>query len=122
MTLKESNITLLGDRVVIQLDKMLDHTITSSGVMVPNTELTETDGGKLTTRLSNKSHVPQGTVQLLSAKAQELLPELKIGDKVFVAQHSLNSSNYFYPDRTKLIQDFEGYICIPHTLIEAKIN
>lgn len=118
----EERITLLGDRVLIKLDKAVDHTLTESGILLPRTELAETDGGKLTTRLSNKNHLPQGTIILMSKKAQELLSEVSINDKVYVADHALNTSNYFYPDRTKLVQEFEGYICIPHILIEAKLN
>lgn len=121
MALKEK-LTLLGDRVVIQLENMTEHTITEAGIMIVNTELAETDGGRLTTKLSNKTYLAKGEILLLSEKARELLPSLTEGDKVYVAPHALNSSNYFNVDRTQLVQDFKGIICIPHTLIEAKLN
>lgn len=121
MALKEK-LTLLGDRVVIQLENMTEHTITEAGIMIVNTELAETDGGRLTTKLSNKTYLAKGEILLLSEKARELLPSLTEGDKVYVAPHALNSSNYFNVDRTQLVQDFKGIICVPHTLIEAKLN
>jgi len=54
---------------------------------------------------------------------EEFLIDVEVGDRVYVGQQTLSSNGYqFYPDRTKLVADFEGYVVVPHSLIEAKIN
>ena len=122
MTLEE-RITLLGDRVVIKLERQKEHSVTDGGIIMPHTELVESDSGtKMNTRVSDKKHLPIGEVILISSKASEALPEISIGDTVFVASHALNNTNHFYPNRDRLVQEFEGYICIPHILIEAKLK
>ncbi len=121
MTLIE-NLTLLGDRVIILLDKAQDHTKTEHGILIPLNELAETDGGKITTRTSSKMYLSKGTVLSLSATSKEKLPELNVNDRVYVTETANSPSYQFFPNRDRLVQDFEGYICIPHVLIEAKIN
>lgn len=121
MTLKE-RITLLGDRILIQLDEKKDHSISEGGIVIPDTELAETDGGRLTTRLTDKNYLTCGTILLMSEDAKTKLPTINEGDRVYVASHAVNPSNHFYIKREQLINQFAGIICIPHLLIEAKIN
>jgi len=121
-----NNIELIGDRVWIKLDEAQDHTTTESGILIPLNELTETDGGRVTTRPSDKKHLLKGTVVALSAyaatKFKELETSLSPGDKVYISKNAINAAYAFYPIRNALVIDFTGDICIPHTLIEAKIN
>lgn len=119
--------TLLGDRVVVLLDEMQDHTRTDSGILIPKNELAETDGGKVTTRTSGDKHLPQGTVIAVSSYSNSKFEEMNgfalvPGDRVYVTKTALSQSYYFYPDRTKMIQDFDGHVCVPHILIEAKLT
>ena len=121
-----NNIELIGDRVWIKLDEAQDHTTTSTGILIPLNELTETDGGRITTRPSDKKHLLKGTVVALSPYASTKLNELSTtllpNDRVYISKNALNSAYAFYPVRDALVIDFTGDICIPHTLIEAKIN
>lgn len=122
---RAKNMTLIGDRVLILLDQATD-TVTSSGVIIPKLEMVETDGGKLKSRPSDDSYLLQGTVLNLSLYAIEKFKDLSISlphnTKVLLASQAKNTSFHFFPDRTKLVQQFKGIVCVPHTLIEAKID
>jgi co-chaperonin GroES (HSP10) len=114
-------LTVFNDKVIVKLDEALDHTVTESGIIITLSELTETDGGRVTTRTSNKKHLTQGTVLAVAADAA-LKTNLSKGDRVYVAQHA-NSPNYqFFANRDNLVIDFDGTISIPYILIEGKIN
>lgn len=118
---------LLGDKVLIQLKEIQDHTKTEAGLFIPHNELTETDGGKVTTRPSGKKYYGEGEILQITKYANEKLMEtnglvslLKAGTKVLVSSQAMNNNIFhFYTDRSKLVQDFKGVIAIPHTLIEA---
>lgn len=120
-----TNIQLIGDRVLIQLDLAEDHTITDSGIVIPLAELTETDGGRITTRTSNQTFLYKGTVVNISeyakSKFREYGVEVNVNDRVFISKNALSPAHQFFIDRDKLVLDFTGMVCIPHTLIEAKI-
>lgn len=120
---KAKSLTLLGDRVVILLDFEEQETTTSSGIILPLTEIQETDGGKLKTRPALKRHLSQGTVLNISSLAVEKFKEegmsLDVDTQVYVASTALNQSFHFYPNRTQLVTTFSGFICVPHNLIEA---
>jgi len=111
---------------LIQLIQIQEHTKSEGGLWIPASELAETDGGKVTTRPSKQKYYAQGIILAMGAKAIEKLNEevsLNIGDNVLVSRQALSSDTFhFYMDRSKQVQDFKGLICIPHTLIESKIN
>lgn len=112
---------LLGDRVLIKLDEHPQHTTTESGIVIPQFEAATTDGGKPTAILSKMKYLYQGTVVALSKYAQEKLPSITPSTRVFIVPSTLSPAYQFFMDRSKLVIDFDGHICIPHTLIEAKI-
>lgn len=122
MTLKTEQLELLGDRVLVLLAKIEEHTITESGIFIPKNEVYESEGGKLMSRPSSKKHLSIGTIIAMSPLSHEKLPSLSIGDKVLVTETANSPSYQFFLDRDRLVNDFDGYICIPHILIEAKIN
>lgn len=112
--------------MLIQLNEIPDHTKTAAGLYIPLQDLAETDGGKVTTRPSKIKHYSVGKILNISPYAKEKLSEfnntLDVGDTVYIAKHTMSSDAFhFYMDRSKTVQDFKGLICIPHTLIEAKI-
>lgn len=117
-------LQLLGDRIIVLLDTAED-TTTESGIIIPLNELQETDGGKLKTRPSAKRHLSQGTILAIGDQARATIKEkqldINLNDRVYVTQQALTNSFNFFPDRTKLVQDFKGFIAIPLSLIEAKI-
>jgi len=123
---RSKNLTLLNDRIIVLLDELTEDPTTASGIILPPTELQETDGGKLKARPSNKRHLLQGTVLNISTTATEKFKELGIplntNDRVYLAPQTLTSSFHFYPDRTKLqnTSTFNGFVIVPHNLIEAK--
>ncbi len=121
MNNKISQLELLGDRVVILLDKAQDHTITDGGVIIPLFENGETDGGRPKSNLSHKKYLSVGTVVAISEVAKDKLPVL-VGDRVYVTPTAASANYQFLTDRSQLIENWDGYIAIPHTLIEAKIN
>ncbi len=120
------NLSLIGDRVVILLDKATDHTTTESGILIPLSELSETDGGRLTTRTSSQQYLMSGTVvgmsKFSSLKFEEQHTSITNGDRVYLSKSAVSPAYQFFPERSNLVIDFTGYICVPHTLIEAKIN
>lgn len=118
---------LIGDRILVQLDPLQDHTTTASGLVIPLNKVIETEGGRLTTELSKQKHLTQGTILKIGALAAKRLEEemspLSVGDRVYVSPQVVNGKHYEFPlDRTILTYDFEGHVAIPHSLIEAKIN
>lgn len=116
-------LKLLGDRVWVKLDEAVSHTETDSGIIIPLNELTETDGGRITTRPSNRKYFSSGTIVAISDKASELLSNsVKPGDKIYVNDRVVNKDYQFFPDRSKLVQDFKGHILISANYVEAKIN
>jgi co-chaperonin GroES (HSP10) len=122
----ENKFTLLGDRILVQLDAAPEVTTLESGVLLPSTEVYETEGGRQATRSAGTKYLTQGTVIALSALSNSKLAEsgiqLSPGDKVYVSSHSINSSFYFSIDRTQLSPIFSGLVAIPHVHIEAKLN
>jgi co-chaperonin GroES (HSP10) len=119
---KLPNLELLGDRVIILLDKAEDHTVTESGLIIPLFENAESDGGKPISKLSLKRYLSVGTVLALSATAQEKLPTINVGDRVYVTPSSASPNYQFLPDRSQLVEDWTGMISVSHILIEAKIK
>jgi co-chaperonin GroES (HSP10) len=125
-----SNLNLIGDRILIQLKEIQNHTRTEAGLYIPANVLAETDGGKVTTRPSGQKYYAEGTILNISQQATEkliednkIIPRNFIGDTVLIAKHTLNNDSFhFYVDRSKQVQDFKGVILIPHTLIEAIIT
>lgn len=122
-----TSLTLVGDRILIQLNEIEDYTVTKAGLYIPHNELEETEGGKIRTRPSGDKHYSVGKVLKLSDYSKNKLEELNVtvneGDTVFVAKTALNSENFhFHLDRKQKVQTFTGLIAIPHTLIEAIYN
>lgn len=123
-----SQLSLIGDRILILLDEALDHTTTETGIIIPLNNVIEKDSGRLGTELSKRKHLTKGTILSLSptatSKLEELHTSLTSGDRVYVNEMVMKtpSSYQFFLDRNKLVQDFDGVVCIPHVLIEAKIN
>jgi co-chaperonin GroES (HSP10) len=123
-----NKMSLIGDRVLILLDEALDHTTTETGIIIPLSNVIEKDSGRLGTELSKRKHLTEGVVIALSSTASSKLGELNTnlspGDRVYVNEMVMKtpSSYQFFIDRKKLVQDFNGVVCIPHVLIEAKIN
>lgn len=115
-----SNISLLGDRVLIQLDEHPEHTVTAVGVVVPKFISIETDGGKPKQKPSNQKYISSGTVIAISHLASEKLP-IAVGDKVYVNPQAVSQNYHFLISRNNLVDDFDGVISLPHALIEAKI-
>ena len=124
--MEKENIELLGDRVIIKLDEAQDHTV-KNGIIIPINTVVESEGGRVKTELSNQRHLAKGTIvqisQVASTKLQESNVDLKENDRVYVSHQVINSSSYHWKnDRSKLLSEFEGLVCIPHSLIEAKIK
>lgn len=115
------NITLLGDRVIILLDKLEDHTTTDAGIVVPFFQNIESDGGRPDTKVSNLKYLSKGTIVAMSDYAKEKLPQLSPSTRVFVNPSAVSPSYQFFHKRNGLVEEFEGYIVVPHTLIEAII-
>ena len=122
----EINFTLIGDRILIKLDEHPNHTMSPEGIIIPQYEVGETPGGKPMSRLSSNRYLYSGTIIALSPYAQKKLEDisasLRTGDRVLLAQAAVSPMFQFFLDRSKLVIDFDGYICIPHNLIEAKQN
>lgn len=112
---------LLGDRILVQLDKAEDHTVTDSGLIVPLMENAQTDGGKEISRISPRKWLQQGTVVGMSEVSKEKLPDIQVNDRVMITSTAANANYQFFLDRSNLALEWTGIICIPHPLIEAKI-
>jgi len=113
-----TGFTFLGDRVWVKLDKATDHTTTKSGIVIPLSELTETDGGRITTRPSGRTHLSQGTVMGIS-KLASTNTGIKVGDRVYVAERVVTRDYQFFPSRDQLVQEFDGDILISYNYIET---
>lgn len=121
-----TNITLIGDRVLVQLDQLPTHSVNEYGIISPLLKNAETDGGRPKAIPSEREHLAVGTVLALSVTASTKLKELGViinpGDRVFVA-HQATSIQYNFPlDRSLLVQPFTGLISVPHVFIEAKLS
>lgn len=120
-----SNIELLGDRVLIQLDYHPEHTVTDKGIVVPHFVNVESDGGRPMARPSDRKYLSQGTImgisKLAASRLQENSTPLKEGDRVYVSQSAVSPTFQFFTDRSKIVVEFDGHVCVPHTSIEAKI-
>ena len=121
-----NNIQLIGDRIVIRLDEAVDHTV-RNGIIIPvNTEV-DSETGKIKTQLSRVRHLAKGTVLNISEHSKEKLLNLgvtlNVNDRVYVSHQVVNSASYQWKnERDQLISEFDGVVCIPHGLVEAKIN
>lgn len=117
-------IQLLGNRVLILLDTENYHP--DSLLDIPHFINTETDGGRPAVRVGNNDYLLQGTIIQISPLASKTLIQeespLQVGDKVYIAPQALHDNFKFYTTRLSRSLPFEGYIAIPHNLIEAKIN
>lgn len=120
------NLSLMGNRVLIKLDEHPDHTITSSGLIVPQFTPSYTESGRPKDELSSLKHLFKGTVlaisPLASSKLSEELTPLSPNDKVYISKQAFSDAYQFFLNRDAISLPFEGLIAIPHSLIEAKIN
>ena len=120
-----SQLTLLGNRVLIQLDEHPTHT-TTDGIILPDFTPSYSDGGQPISDLSKRRHLFKGTVLALSPLAATKLEEestpIAPGDKVYISQQAHSDAYQFFLSRDAIALTFEGLVAIPHTLIEAKIN
>lgn len=121
-----TDITLIGDRILIQLDEHPEHTTLPSGLIVPQYVAGETDGNRPTSLLSDTKYLDTGTVLAVSpyaaSRLEDLSTPLSPGDRVLLPLHATTPSYQFFLDRSKILRSFEGLICVPHTLLEAKVN
>ena len=119
-------LKLLGDRVIIALHKQEEHTTTSTGIIVPLSEITQTDSGKIASITSSKKFLSKGTVvqvsDLAAAKLQEAGHTLSPGDVVYLSENGASTQYKFSYSRDTLIQEDEGYRCVPHIIIEGIIT
>ena len=119
------DLQLFGDRVIVLLDKQSEHTTTAGNIVVPQFVNAESDGGRPIALLSDHKYLATGTVVAISETASDKLHNLStpisVGDRVYVSPSVVNPSYQFILNRSKLIAEFEGYISISHSLIEAKI-
>lgn len=122
----ETNFTLLGDRILVQLDQQPDHTHLSSGIVVPLLDNVESDGGRPIVKTSSLQYLSSGTVismsPLSSKRLEESLVPLQVGDRVYVPLHCVSPQYQFLMNRSSLFSSFTGVICVQSALIEAKIN
>jgi len=123
-----NSLELIGDRILVLLDEAPEHTKTESGLILPLNNVIEKDSGRLGTEISKRKHLNVGTVLSIADFSKQKLEDqkasLKVGDRVYVSELAVSNlkSYQFITDRTKLVADFEGVVCIPHVLIEAKVN
>lgn len=124
----EFKLSLLGDRVLVKLDRVPDY-VTESGLTIPKYENITTEGGRPAVKRSSATHAAAGTIIALSPKAHEALlkdpasPKVPEGKRVLVTPSTAFSEHYsFYPVRNSTTLPASDIICIPHNLIEAFIN
>lgn len=120
------NFTLIGDKVLIKLDLLPSHTTTESGLEIPLYEAVTTEGGKVKSQLSQTKYLSQGTIVDISPyssqRASEFGVTLSPNDRVFVNPSAVSPHYQFFTDRSQLVMNFDGYVAVPVTLIDAKIN
>lgn len=118
--------SILNDKVLIKLDLLEDHSKSESGLSIPLYEAYQTEGGRPSAKLSDKTYLAQGEVILCSPSAAKKLEEqgtpISIGQKVFVTMSSVSPAYQFFMDRSNLVLEFDGHILIPYTFIEAYVN
>lgn len=110
------NLTLLGNRVLIQLHEQKEIT-SKDGILIPLSDITMTESGRLKTTPSAKTYLSKGTILKLPASST-----LKVGDTVYVAESAVTPQYQFFLNRNQLVNQFEGIIAIPEALIEAIYN
>lgn len=121
-----SSLTLIGDKVLIKLDSQLEDAVTEDGIYIPYTEMTESDGGRPVSKASEAFALTKGTVVSITPYANQKLSEYQISlqpnDKVYVNKAAMHYK--FSINRSTLIDidTFDGYVAVPHNLIEAKIK
>ena len=112
--LEPGTIKLLGDRTLLKLQKAEDHTTLPGGLIKPQFENYETDGGKASSRISDRRYLSIGTVLATNS------PDLKVGDGITVLPSCANINYFFSMDRSQLASTFDGTILVPNTMIECK--
>lgn len=117
---------LLGDRVLVKLDSLETHSETDNGIVIPLYEQYETDGGRPAAKLSNKKYLSKGEVidfsPLAAKKLEEQETPITKHQRVYVNINAVSPNYQFFPKRDSLVIDFDGYILIPYTLIEAYVE
>ncbi len=112
--LEPGTIKLLGDRTLLKLLQAEDHTTLPGGLIKPQFENYETDGGKASSRISSRKYLSIGIVLATNS------PDLKVGDTITVMPSCANPTYFFPLDRSQLAPTFDGTILVPNTMIECK--
>jgi len=119
-------LKLLGDRVIILLDRQEEHTVTNSGIIVPLSEITQTDSGRINAITSSRKYLTKGVVIQVSEQALSKMKEagysLSPGDRVYLTENGASTQYKFSYNRDSLHQEDEGYRCVPHIIIEGIIE
>ena len=108
------NLTLLGNRVLIQLHEQREVT-SKDGILIPLSDITVTESGRLKTTPSSKTFLSKGTVLLTSPQ----VTSVQQGQQVYVSESAVTPQYQFFLNRNQLVNQFEGIISIPEALIEA---
>lgn len=125
--MKIKDYEILGARgILIELEKFEEEVpVNEKGLIVPEFQNFQTESGRIDSNVKGRKFKSKGTIVQISAKAQDILDEekmgLKVGDKVAIFENSLHESAWFVINRDVPTRAPEGYIRVHPNNIEAKI-
>jgi len=106
------------------LIKLKEEVPNPNEIYIPLTFLDQTDGGKVIARSSDNKYLAKGVITNASLAALETLSkdDIHLNDEVLLISAALQPQYIFYPNRDVLTPKHEGYVLIPSSFIEAKIE
>lgn len=116
-----TNYKFTHDRVLIKLKEEVPN---PNEIYIPLTFLDQTDGGKIISRGSDNKYLAKGVIVNASSTALDILSKdnISLNDEVLLIAASLQPQYIFYPNRDVLTPKHEGYVLVPSSFIEAKIE
>lgn len=125
--MKLENHKVLGSKgILIKLEEFEEKIQKNeAGVYTPLFENYETDGGRPDVKIRIDEFSTIGEIIQISEKAESLLKDelmdLKVGDRVAIYRNHKNPVNEFLVDRSKPVEEFQGYMTIVPAMIQSKI-
>ena len=107
------------DLVIIQLHEIKPK---ESQLEIPHFQSYETDGGKLSARVSNVKHSFEGSVLASSITADQKAKEDGIDFTLPVVVNPSARQDHYLFNPSAEVKSFDGLICIPYNLILANVT
>ena len=116
-----AKLQLLGNQYLVRQFKFTKPPTSSKGILDDKRKQFETEGGKSATRRDENPFQLRGIILKIPNQLQQHATQNNItpGTIVWIAPQAFHPHNQFIPSRVTAVSDYEGFLKVSPSLIEA---